>query len=192
MNVQSLIQHMSSTDSDVQHLVKNKLGISIKTLIQNKQLLESQKEVAFTDKSIQEIAYDKGFKDPAYFNRVFKKNTGQSPKEFRNNFDYQNRDLFSQDLLELIQLFHKEERELGFYADKMNISVKALSKKVKNKMNISLGQLIRSQIILSAKDLLSQDESITNVAYALGFEEVNNFSSFFSNHVGVSPSQYKK
>ena len=59
-------------------------------------------------------------------------------------------------------------------------------------MNISLGQLIRSQIILSAKGLLSQDESITNVAYALGFEEVNNFSSFFSNHVGVSPSQYKK
>ena len=192
INIQSLIEQMVDSPYNVQHLVKDKLGVSINKLILNKQLVESQKDVAFTDKSIQEIAYDKGFKDPAYFNRVFKNGIGQAPKQFRDNFDYQNRDTFSQNLIELIQLFHKEEHALGFYADKMNISIKALSKKVKHKMNASLGQLIRSQIILSAKDMLSESESVKDVAYALGFEEANNFSSFFTNLVGVSPSQYKK
>ncbi|NAS32365.1 helix-turn-helix domain-containing protein [Flavobacteriaceae bacterium R38] len=198
INTKSLINHIVNTDLsqktayNVQHLVKDKLGISINKLIHNKQLTESQKEVAFTDKSIQEIAYDQGYKDPAYFNRVFKDKVGQTPKQFRDNFDYQNRDIFTQDLIELIQLFHKEEHSLGFYADKMNVSVKTLSKKVKQKMNTSLGQLIRSQIIVSAMDMLAADENVKDVAYSLGFQEANHFSSFFSNYVGVSPSAYKK
>ena len=59
-------------------------------------------------------------------------------------------------------------------------------------MNSSLGQMIRSQIIASAKEMLLTGESIKEVAYAMGFEELNNFSSFFQHHVGVSPSQFKK
>jgi len=78
-----------------------------------------------------------------------------------------------------------------YYGTKMNISVKTLSKKVKQKMNSSLGQLIRSQIIQSAKIMLSQNENVKDVAFALGFEEANHFSKFFTNHVGVSPSVYK-
>jgi len=169
-----------------------KLGITVNKLILNKQLVESKKDVAFTEKSIQEIAFDKGYKDPAYFNRVFKTKVGQTPKEFRDSFDFENRDRFSQDIIELIQLFHKEEHALGFYADKMNLSVKALSKKVKQKMNNSLGQLIRHQIIRSAKTMLLEHDNIKDVAYSLGFEEANHFSSFFSNYVGVPPSQFKK
>ena len=191
INAQSLIKHLDSA-FNVQGLVKNKLGISVNKLLLKKQLTESKKNIAFSDKSIQEIAYDQGYKDPAYFNRRFKNTTGQTPKEFRDNFDFQNRDLFAQNILELIQQFHKEEHALGFYADKMYISVKTLSKKVKQKMNMSLGQLIRSQIVHSAKGMLLEDQPIKEVAFALGFEEANHFSSFFSNYVGVSPSAFKK
>jgi len=191
MNVQSLINQISDSTYKAQHLIKNKLGISIGKLVQNKQLIESQKEVAFTDKNIQEIAYDFGFNDPAYFTKTFKRQIGQTPKQFRDSFDYENRDVFAQNIIELIQLFHKEEHSLGFYADKMNISVKALSKKVKQKLDRSLGQLIRSQIISSAKIMLQEKESINEVANALGFEESNHFSTFFSHYVGISPSTYK-
>ncbi|AXT59661.1 AraC family transcriptional regulator [Aquimarina sp. AD10] len=192
INSKSLVDHLVNTQYNVQHLVKNKIGISISKLINNKRLTESQKDIAFTDKSIQEIAYEQGYKDPAYFNRDFKNRIGQTPKQFRDSFDYKNRDTFSQDLVELIQLFHKEEHALGFYANEMNLSVKALSKKVKQKMNVSLGQLIRLQIILSAKTMLEKDESVKNIAHTLGFEEANHFTSFFTNYVGTPPSSYKK
>ena len=191
INAKALIHHIDK-EYNVQHLVKDKLGITVNKLILNKQLIESKKDIAFTDKSIQEISFDKGYKDPAYFNRVFKSKVGQTPKEFRESFDFENRDRFSQNIIELIQLFHKEEHALGFYADKMNLSVKALSKKVKQKMNNSLGQLIRHQIIHSAKSMLIEEERIKDVAYALGFEEANHFSSFFTNYVGIPPSQFKK
>ena len=191
INVQSLINNIDR-EFNAQHLVKNKLGITINKLINKKQLTEGKKDIAFTDKNIQEIAYDQGYKDPAYFNRLFKNKVGQTPREFRNSFDYKNRDLFTQDIINLIQIFHKEQHALGFYADKMNVSIKTLSKKVKHKMNTSVGQLIRSEIIRSAKIKLSQNENVKDVAYALGFEEVSHFSSFFANYVGTPPSTFKK
>ena len=172
--------------------MKNRVGITISNLIRKKHIDENKKELAFTDKSIKEIAYEQGYKDPAYFNRFFKKKVGQTPKEFRDNFDYQRRDQFSQNLLELIQLFHKEQHSLGFYADRMNMSVNTLSKKVKFKMNLSLGQMIRYELINSAKKMLSEKVTVKEVAYTLGFEEPNNFSSFFSKYVGISPSSYAK
>ena len=191
INIQTLTKNIDSS-FNVQHLVKNKLGITINKLISNKQLTESKKDIALTDKNIQEIAFDQGYKDPAYFNRVFKIKTGQTPKGFRDTFDFKNRDLFIQDIINLIQSFHKEEHSLAFYADKMNVSVKTLSKKVKQKMNASLGQLIRSEIIKSAKLMLLNESSIKDIAYAHGFEEVSHFSSFFTNYVGTSPSAFTK
>lgn len=191
VNAKALVNYIDSS-FNIQHLVKNKLGITVNKLIHKKQLNESKKDIAFTDKTIQEIAFGQGYKDPAYFNRVFKNRTGQTPKEFRDNFDFKDRDRFMQDIINLIQLFHKEEHALGFYADKMNLSIKALSKKVKQKMDLTLGQLIRSEIIRSAKFMLLNGESIKEITYTLGFEEVSHFSSFFSNYVGISPSNFAK
>ena len=69
-------------------MLKNKIGITTKNLFNQKRLLESKKEIVFTDKSIKEIAYDFGYNDPAYFNRVFKKNEGKSPKESSEKISY--------------------------------------------------------------------------------------------------------
>jgi AraC family transcriptional activator of pobA len=52
----------------------------------NKRILIAIKKMLIynSDKSI-EISYEVGFDDPAYFARFFKKNTGLTPKEFRQN-----------------------------------------------------------------------------------------------------------
>lgn len=176
---------------NAQKLYKSKIGLSIKSMLNNKRLLESKKEIAFSNKSIQEIAYELGYKDPAYFNRVFKNKSGKSPSQFRKEFDFESRDLFVQDLYELLKEHHTEKRTLDFYAGKMHMSVKTLSKKVKDKLNISLGQLIRQELINTAKMLLQYELNINEVAYQLGFEEANHFSSFFKHHTGISPSEYK-
>jgi AraC-like DNA-binding protein len=176
---------------NAQALIKDKIGLSVKHLIGAKRLVESQKEIAFTDKSIQEISYHLGYKDDAYFNRVFKNATGKTPKQFRENFDFKNRDLFTQDILALLKQHHTQERSLGFYADKMNISVKTLAKKVQSKMNISLGQLIRLELINTAKLMLLDGESVTHISLNLGFEEPNHFSRFFKHYSGTTPTGFK-
>lgn len=191
LNVKKLADHFINSQYNIRHLVKNRLGVTVRGLIGKKQIDANMKELAFTDKSIQEIAYEQGYKDPGYFNRSFKNNVGQTPKEFRDNFDYEGRDQFSQNLVELIQQFHKEQHSLHFYADQMHMSVNTLSKKVKQKMQLTLGQMIRNELIHSAKKMLSQGLLVREVAYSLGFEESNNFSSFFLKYTGVSPSDYR-
>ena len=176
---------------NTQALIKNKVGLSIKNLISSKRLKESLKEVAFTDKNIQEISYELGFKDDAYFNRVFKNSVGQTPKQFRETFDFEKRDLFTQDILELLQKYHTEQRSLEFYADKMNLSIKSISTKVQSKLNTSLGQLIRLELINSAKIMLLKGESIASISVRLGFEEPNHFSRFFKHYSGNTPTAFK-
>lgn len=192
-------QHLSNTDIsqlisqydlNAHALYSNKIGMTIKSMLGNKRLLETKKEIAFSEKSIKEIAYEFGYKDPAYFNRVFKSNTGKTPTEFRKTLDFEKIDLFVQDLYELLHEFHSEQRKIDFYADKMHMSVKTLSKKVKDKLQISLGQLIRQQLIQTAKQYLEQGLAIKEVAYKLGFEEANHFTTFFKHYTHISPSEY--
>ena len=170
-------------------LYTDKVGITIKSLLERKRLLESKREVAFTDKSIKEIAYEHGYNDPAYFNRAFKLNTGKSPGAFRESIEIDREDRFSEDLFSLLHDFHKEHRKADFYADQLNMSVKTLSKKVKEKLQVSLGQLIRHHVLQSAKELLKEHE-IREVSFQLGFEEPNHFSAFFKHYTGETPTDY--
>jgi AraC family transcriptional regulator, transcriptional activator of pobA len=64
-------------------LVKKETGQSAQEYIQAK-LMEVAKEKLFdTEKTINEIAFELGFKYPQHFSRVFKQRVGYSPNEYR-------------------------------------------------------------------------------------------------------------
>lgn len=192
MSNEKISKIINSQGYDAQALFKSKVGLSIKSMLSQKRFLESKRAIAFTDKSIKQIAYEYGFKDPAYFNRVFSKMAGKSPNQFRETIDFDSRDTFLPELYQLLETHHKEQRALAFYANKMNLPIKTLSKKVKDKLNITLGQLIRQELINTAKFLLKTDSTVKEIAYELGFEEANHFSSFFKHHSSFSPLEYKR
>lgn len=174
----------------IHKLVKNRLGLTVKNLAQRKLIIESQKDIAYTDKSIQEVAYNMGFNDPAYFNRFFKGQTQLTPKEFRLRFGDDASDSFIEDLLFLIRENHSTHRSTSFYADKMYMSIKTLSRKVKDKLNMTVGELVRMEVIHTAKQLLN-DLTVRETAYELSFEEANHFSTFFKKYEGQTPSEYQ-
>jgi AraC-like DNA-binding protein len=65
-------------------LIKKETGKSPQEHIQLK-LMDIAKERIFdTSKSVSEIAYELGFKHPQHFSRLFKNETGYSPKEYRS------------------------------------------------------------------------------------------------------------
>ncbi len=192
LSSQEIVDLLSLNGYHVHDLFRNKLGLSIKRLWANKMVLESKKDIAFTDKTIQEVAYEKGFKDPAYFNRFFKRETGQQPVEFRKASTYEGRNRFAEDVFELIRAFHKEKHSLEFYAGQMNLSIKTLSRKVKKHLNTSLGLLIRDELVASAKQRLKQGLSVKEIAHELHFEEANHFTRFFKNSTGITPTVFQK
>lgn len=56
---------------------------SVNDLLQDRLLLEAQRMLIYTSATSSKVAYELGFKDPAYFSRFFKRRTGLSPKAFR-------------------------------------------------------------------------------------------------------------
>ena len=191
--------HLSNSDIDgiirdydinPHKLYTKKVGVTIKKILGNKRLTESKKEIAFTNKSIKEISYDFGYQDPAYFNKMFKNQTGFTPNGFRKNIAYNAKDLFIEDVYQLISKFHTEQRNIQFYADELKTSSTTLSKKVKATLNTSIGKLIRRELIKTAKVLLENGVTVKEIARQLHFEEPNHFSSFFKLNTNLTPTQY--
>lgn len=63
-------------------LFKKETGQSAKEYIQNK-MISVAKDKIFEDKTVNEIAYELGFKYPQHFTRLFKQQVGSTPNEYR-------------------------------------------------------------------------------------------------------------
>lgn len=53
-------------------------------IIETRKLIEAKNLLMHTDKTVSEIGYELGYNEKAYFTRVFKKRTGQTPTEFKD------------------------------------------------------------------------------------------------------------
>ena len=75
--------------SRLNRLCREQLQLSAKQMIDARLLLEAKRQLIYTRATLDEIAFDLGFKDPGYFSRYFRRNTGLPPGRFRkrNNFD---------------------------------------------------------------------------------------------------------
>ncbi|MDT0647628.1 helix-turn-helix domain-containing protein [Zunongwangia sp. F260] len=65
-------------------LIKKETGKSALDHIHLKLINVAKDRIFDTDSSVSQIAYELGFKYPQHFNRMFKKNTGYTPNEYRN------------------------------------------------------------------------------------------------------------
>ena len=64
-------------------VIKSKTGKSVNSWIAEKVIAEAQAILSRSRLSIQEVAFQLGFKEPGHFSRFFKKHTGVSPSYFR-------------------------------------------------------------------------------------------------------------
>lgn len=71
-------------------VIKTKTGKSVNNWIAEKVIAEAQAMLSRYPVSIQEVAYQLGFKEPGHFSRFFKKHTGKNPSSFRENLVREN------------------------------------------------------------------------------------------------------
>lgn len=74
--------HISRTQ--LHRKLKSLTGLSATQFVRNVRLKKAKLQLKNTDLNITEVAYDCGFKTLSYFTRIFSKETGQSPTEYRN------------------------------------------------------------------------------------------------------------
>lgn len=79
------------------------------------------------------------------------------------------------------------------YAREQSLHPNYLSNVIKSKTGKSISTWITDKTIAEAKSLLkNSSNSISQIAYQLGFAESTNFSNYFKKHTNLSPALYRK
>ncbi len=95
--------------------------------------------------------------------------------------------------LELVHDNYRTERMIGFYADRICVTPKYLSKVVKEHTGRSAGEWIESHVILDARAMLqSSDMTIQQIAASLNFPNQSFFGKYFKRATGLSPKEYRR
>ena len=92
----------------------------------------------------------------------------------------------------LVTEYHTSERNMAFYANRLNLTPKYLSKLIRKVSGRSAPEWIDSFVILEAKNMLKySDCSIKEIVYRLHFPNQSVFYKFFKSHTGMTPSEYR-
>lgn len=119
-------------------------------------------------------------------NRIDAVETEDRPRTIRATYVYES-------FLKLVAEHHSRERNIAFYAGKLFLSSKYLSKLIKKVSGRSAAEWINGFVVLDAKNLLKySDLSIKEIAYKMNFSSVPSFYKFFSKETGMTPLAYRE
>ncbi len=114
----------------------------------------------------------------------YQQNTGGKNKRAR--------ELFTQ-FINLVEENYKHERRVGWYSEQMGITMKYLSETVREVSKRTPNEWIDSCVTLELRlQLRNTDKSIKDIAADLGFANQSFLGKYFKEHVGMSPSEYRK
>ena len=101
-------------------------------------------------------------------------------------------DIFTQ-FIKLVEMNFKHERRVSWYAQQLNITPKYLAEAVRHASHRTPNEWIDYYIILELRvQLRNTVKNVKVIAEELHFPNQSFLGKFFKDHVGMSPSQYRK
>jgi AraC family transcriptional regulator, transcriptional activator of pobA len=92
----------------------------------------------------------------------------------------------------LLDEFFRNERALGFYAEKLGMTVDRLNDHVKRATGVTAGHLIRQRVLSEAKRaLVFTTHPIHDMAKELAFADPSHFARFFRKQTGTTPHEFR-
>lgn len=92
----------------------------------------------------------------------------------------------------LVEAHYTSTRNVKDYANKLFISTKHLNQVVKEFTLNTAKHFIDDFVILETKRaMVSSNNSLKEIAFAVGFDELTNFTKFFKKHTNLTPREFK-
>lgn len=82
--VEFYAEKLFMTSRNLNLICQNILQQSVSEIIETRKLIEAKNLLTSTDKTVSEIGFELGYNEKSYFSNVFKKKSGQTPTEFRD------------------------------------------------------------------------------------------------------------
>lgn len=84
-NVEFYAEKLFMSARNLNTICQQVMEKSVSEIIEARKLIEAKNQLIHTDKSISEIGFELGYNEKAYFTSVFKRKSGQTPSEFRED-----------------------------------------------------------------------------------------------------------
>ena len=84
--LEEMIRHSGLTERTFKRRFTSALGISPLSYVQRLRIEEAKRRLERTDMSVDEISWQVGYEEPAFFRRLFKRVTGLAPAAYRRRF----------------------------------------------------------------------------------------------------------
>ena len=95
--------------------------------------------------------------------------------------------------IKLVELCYRKERRVSWYAERLNITAKYLSESVKQVSGRTPNDWIDNYVTIELRVLLrNTNKSIKEIAKDMNFPNQSFLGTYFKEHVGVTPSAYRK
>jgi len=92
----------------------------------------------------------------------------------------------------LVDEHFRSERQLGFYAAQLGMTVDRLNDHVKRATGVTAGHLIRQRVLTEAKrQLVFTAQAIHDVSKELAFADPSHFARFFRKQTGITPHEFR-
>jgi AraC family transcriptional activator of pobA len=92
----------------------------------------------------------------------------------------------------LVDESFRRERQLGFYAEQLGMTVDRLNDHVKRATGVTAGHLVRQRVLSEAKrQLVFTAQPIQDIADELAFSDPSHFARFFRKHTGTTPHEFR-
>ena len=102
-------------------------------------------------------------------------------------------DILVEKFLAFVKENYRKQRMIDFYAEKLFLTPKHLSRVIKERSGKSSGEWIEDHVMLEAKALLkSTDKTIQQISDELNFPSQSFFGKYFKRRAGISPKEYRK
>lgn len=84
LGVEFYAEKLFMSSRNLNQICQKIMNQSVSEIIETRKLTEAKNLLATTGKSISEIGFELGYNEKSYFSNVFKKKSGQTPSEFRD------------------------------------------------------------------------------------------------------------
>ena len=199
LTLEGLARSFYVSESSLRQYIKGMTGLGFYDLLNEMRMSKVSGYLLYTNMTLEEISEAVGFWDASHISRVFSEYAGMPVSDYRRT--YQKHDT----------LLRKEDSRLGYQLSEFvlrHFSEELSPKKVAAQFGISLPEMNRLLLIHTSRNfedylnyvrisragqmLLETDRTVTEIAMAVGYENVKTFNrNFFRFHV-TTPTNFRR
>ena len=117
---------------------------------------------------------------------IFRRTLATTSQQLNRN------EILFKELMQLIVTHYKTERSVGFYAGKLCLTDKYLTRIIREVSGKTISEWIKTALIFDAKSQLKYTrKTIQEISNDLNFPNPSFFGKFFKQHMGMTPKAYR-